>query len=68
MRMPLALLPLALVACGAPRSGSAGAASEDEAVPVELGTVAWHRDFDAALELAARQDKPVMLVFQEVPG
>ena len=34
----------------------------------ELGEVAWHRDHDRALALAARQDKPVLLLFQEVPG
>ncbi|WP_157016888.1 VPGUxxT family thioredoxin-like (seleno)protein, type 2 [Mesorhizobium xinjiangense] len=34
----------------------------------ELGEVAWLRDHDYALALAAEQGKPVLLLFQEVPG
>jgi hypothetical protein len=34
----------------------------------ELGDVVWLRDHDRALALAAEQGKPVMLLFQEVPG
>jgi hypothetical protein len=34
----------------------------------ELGEVAWLRDHNRALALAAGQDKPVLLLFQEVPG
>ncbi|HYX45228.1 MAG TPA: VPGUxxT family thioredoxin-like (seleno)protein, type 2, partial [Sphingomicrobium sp.] len=34
----------------------------------ELGGVAWLRDHDRALALAAKQRKPVLLLFQEVPG
>ena len=33
---------------------------------VELGRVAWTRDLDAAL--GAEPFKPVLLLFQEVPG
>jgi hypothetical protein len=33
--------------------------------PMELGTVKWSRDLDAALETS---EKPVFLLFQEVPG
>ena len=36
--------------------------------PVELGTVAWNRDFDAALSAAAAAEKPLLVLFQEVPG
>lgn len=36
--------------------------------PVELGQVRWRRDFDAALAEAKKADKPVLLLFQEVPG
>ena len=36
--------------------------------PVELGQVRWRRDFDAALAEAKAADKPVLLLFQEVPG
>jgi len=34
----------------------------------ELGDVAWLRDHDRGLALAAEQGKPVLLLFQEVPG
>jgi Thioredoxin-like len=34
----------------------------------ELGDVMWLRDHDRALALAADQSKPVLLLFQEVPG
>jgi len=34
----------------------------------ELGDVAWLRDHDLALASAAEQGKPVLLLFQEVPG
>jgi hypothetical protein len=36
--------------------------------PIELGEVSWIRDFDKGLEQAAADDKPVFLLFQEVPG
>lgn len=36
--------------------------------PVELGRVAWQRDFKAGLAAAARLERPVLLLFQEVPG
>lgn len=36
--------------------------------PEELGKVQWLRDFDKGLERAALEDKPVFLLFQEVPG
>ena len=34
----------------------------------ELGQVKWLRQYDQALALAAKQAKPVLLLFQEVPG
>jgi hypothetical protein len=34
----------------------------------ELGEIAWLRDHDRGLALAAEQGKPVLLLFQEVPG
>jgi thioredoxin-related protein len=36
--------------------------------PTELGKVSWLRDYDAALAEAKRTDKPVLILFQEVPG
>lgn len=34
----------------------------------ELGKVAWYRDYDRALELSQMHNKPVLMLFQEVPG
>jgi hypothetical protein len=34
----------------------------------ELGEVAWLRDHDRGVTLAAEQGKPVLLLFQEIPG
>ncbi|MBL7007453.1 MAG: hypothetical protein ISR76_00515 [Planctomycetes bacterium] len=36
--------------------------------PVELGRVVWERDFDRASLRAAAEEKPLLLLFQEVPG
>lgn len=35
---------------------------------VELGQVKWERNYDVALEQAKKTDKPVFILFQEVPG
>ena len=42
-------------------------ASEAER-PVELGAIDWLRDFDGALEQARKSGKPMLVLFQEVPG
>ena len=34
----------------------------------ELGDVAWLRDFERGLTAASEQGKPILLLFQEVPG
>ncbi|MGI9516540.1 MAG: VPGUxxT family thioredoxin-like (seleno)protein, type 2 [Pirellulaceae bacterium] len=36
--------------------------------PVELGKVKWHRDLEQAKQLSADSQKPVLILFQEVPG
>lgn len=35
---------------------------------VELGKVSWYRDYDAATALSKKENKPVLILFQEVPG
>lgn len=35
---------------------------------VELGKVSWYRDYDVATSLAKKENKPVLILFQEVPG
>lgn len=36
--------------------------------PIELGQVRWRRDYEKALAEAEQANKPVLLLFQEVPG
>ena len=36
--------------------------------PVELGLVSWQNDLDAALDDSASSGRPVLLLFQEIPG
>ncbi|WP_235298448.1 VPGUxxT family thioredoxin-like (seleno)protein, type 2 [Portibacter marinus] len=36
--------------------------------PEELGKVTWHRNYNEVLKLAENLDKPVFILFQEVPG
>ena len=48
-----------------------GAGSEVPALPnnpKELGQVHWLRDFDQAIEKSEKEDKAVLILFQEVPG
>ena len=72
LTLPAAAL---LAACGAahgpepavaPEPGRGPAAAVD--APEEFGAVDWGRDLDAALERSARTGRPVLLLFQEVPG
>ena len=55
MRPLLPLFVLLLAACGAQERP-------------ELGTVRWTRDYDQGTARAKKEDKPVFLLFQEVPG
>ncbi|WP_432411419.1 VPGUxxT family thioredoxin-like (seleno)protein, type 2 [Rasiella sp. SM2506] len=34
----------------------------------ELGKVAWYRDYEQAAVLSAKENKPIFILFQEVPG
>ncbi len=36
--------------------------------PIELGKVNWLRDFQASLIESQKQSKPILILFQEVPG
>jgi Thioredoxin-like len=42
--------------------------AEASAKPPELGQVAWRRGFDESAKLASRTGKPLLVLFQEVPG
>lgn len=34
----------------------------------ELGKVSWYRDYNTAISLSQKHNKPVLILFQEVPG
>ena len=36
--------------------------------PVEVGNVHWERDYDTAVSLSKKSNKPIFALFQEVPG
>ncbi len=40
----------------------------DNSQPVELGQVDWIRSFDEGVRVAKSQNKPLLVLFQEVPG
>lgn len=48
--------------------GLAADRSTSEKTPPELGFVRWQRDHAAALAKAKEANKPVLALFQEVPG
>ncbi len=48
--------------------GATAYGSQPAGNPVEVGDVRWGRDFDAALGKSAASGKPVLVLFQEVPG
>ncbi len=54
-------------------SSSAAPARQSSAValtehPVELGRVQWLRDYDAAVQRAKDEHKPLLILFSEMPG
>ena len=75
--MAIALLAGMVVAQHTQRLGKSGETSNRSVAPitsarpsqpVEVGVVRWQRDFDAALAKSRTSQKPVLVLFQEVPG
>ena len=48
--------------------GVAAHGGETTKNPIEAGDVRWGRDLDAALKSSAKTGKPVLILFQEIPG
>ncbi|MFT5732107.1 MAG: hypothetical protein ACJAZN_000172 [Planctomycetota bacterium] len=66
--MYLTLTALAVtLSCGAVAM-SANDGSDQQTAHREFGDVQWGRELEPALASAAESKKPVMLLFQEVPG
>ena len=36
--------------------------------PRELGAITWGRELEPALETSTRSGRPILLLFQEIPG
>lgn len=51
-----------------PVPAGTGALKAAERQAVEVGAVKWERDFQGALNKSRKSGKPVLLLFQEVPG
>ncbi len=58
MATPRQLLTLALTA----------AVTAQDKLTTEFGTIDWQRDYAAATKKARQTGKPLLLLFQEVPG
>jgi len=47
---------------------AAAAVGAERKTPVELGRIPWLRDYAAGAARAKEDKKPLLLLFQEVPG
>ncbi len=54
--------------CATSRRAAGTSSAVVGAQPRELGAIAWNRSFDDALEHARKRNKPLLVLFQEVPG
>ncbi|GJM26922.1 MAG: hypothetical protein DHS20C16_33370 [Phycisphaerae bacterium] len=57
-----------LASIAIPLSVSAESPTQDSIAPVELGQIPWVRDLPKVLSASKKSGKPVMLLFDEVPG
>lgn len=65
----LVFMALAVGLCGtSSAAGVPGGNSDKVKAPAELGRVKWSRDFEAALREGEKGRKPILVLFQEVPG
>ncbi len=64
--MKVALISIALLALLA----TAFPVNDDsnKSTPVELGLVQWNRDLEAAQKISESSGRPMLMLFQEVPG
>ncbi len=72
MRLAILILFALCLSCA---TGSTQSMNDENAAltpapnnPAELGLVRWERDFSAALTKGKKSEKPILLLFQEVPG
>ena len=60
--------PILAVAAGMLLSTGMLVAQDAQPSPQELGKVSWLRDYDMAVARSKKVNKPIFLLFQEVPG
>ncbi len=66
--MLLSMRTFALVALTSLLVASLAHSEEKPKAPVELGLVPWERNFHSASKRAKAETKPLLVLFQEVPG
>ncbi len=66
-RLRMRLLASSVVLVG-PLFAQAAPPDSKHAAPRELGKITWLRGFDVAAAKAKAQDRPLLVLFQEVPG
>ena len=57
-----------IVVCILCYSANAQLQTNPENQDEELGKVSWYRSFDSAVTLSKKENKPILILFQEVPG
>lgn len=60
----LKAIAVAVAICGAVMTLRQGTPNN----PIEIGTIRWERSFERAQAESRRLDKPILVLFQEVPG
>lgn len=68
MKSIAALTTIFILVAGSFFNAKGGGNDGIKTQPVELGKVNWLRDYDKALSEAKRENKQVLILFQEVPG
>jgi hypothetical protein len=69
MQLTIAVAMTVLSCSSCSSAASPGnAAAPPSRNPPELGRVNWSRDLDAALKSSGQSNKPILLLFQEIPG
>ena len=70
MRIPIILTLLLVFQLypGSHGEGQVVSGRSERANPVELGKIQWRRGFDEALVESKNSGRPLLVLFQEVPG
>ncbi|MFS4467617.1 VPGUxxT family thioredoxin-like (seleno)protein, type 2 [Maribacter sp. 2210JD10-5] len=64
MKKYIQIIAILVFVCGVTYSSAQSIIKQSE----ELGQVHWYRDYDKAVALSKKQNKDILILFQEVPG